>query len=615
MRHGWGAGRNGRGARCAFLGVTLFFSTVLITPPAEAFEATGIVLEGGQLTIEQVVEVARQQTPITVSSDAMERVAHGHDVVLEAALQNVPVYGLTRGVGLNKDRPVFKEVNGQRVLSEEVLDVSRQFNLNSLRSHAGASGEPMSAESVRAAMLIRLNTMLSGACGAQQDVAQHYIDFLNKGIVPVVPTTGTVGEADITLAAHIGLVMVGEWEAFYQGRRVSGAEALRTTGIQPLRPVGKDFLCIISNNDLVIGDAVLGVHDAEQYLQRAATVFALTLEGLNGNVAPFLDATTKVRPFPGVAEAASLIRDSLTGSSLWAASEERPLQDPLSYRDMAYTMGNALDATQNVKRMVTIGINHTEDNPMVAAEVTETERPGSSQLDSYLVRGKINGAIYPTANFEPLPMVAAVERLSLALGTLSDAFTMNILRLVEEEHSHLPRFLAGPNNKEGHAFGAIQKSFVALNTVNRTLAMPVSLDSVAIAGSVEDRATHSQLAVSHMRQIVSNLYELSSFQLLHATQAIDLRKDFTMGERTHKMYAAYRNVAPFVEKDRIFTHDIQRGVELLQNWPVDGRIPIGGVASGAGGTVPEVNVLLLAVGGTIVVVSMAFLVLRSRVRR
>jgi histidine ammonia-lyase len=589
---------------------------LLIPPQALASEAAGIELGGGQLTIEQVAEVARQQAPISVSSDTMDRVDHGYKVVLEAALQNVPVYGLTVGVGLNKDRPVFKEVNGQRVLSEEVLDVSRQFNLNSLRSHAGAAGEPMPAEVVRAAMLIRLNTLLSGACGAQKDVAQHYIDFLNKGIVPVVPSTGSVGEADITLASHIGLVMVGEWEAFYQGRRVRGAEALQAAGIPPLRPVGKDFLCIISNNDLVVGGAVLGVHDAEQYLQRAATVFALSLEGLNGNVAPFLDATTKARPFPGVVEAAGLIRDSLAGSSLWAASKGRLLQDPLSYRDMAYTMGNVVNAIQNAKRMITIGINHTEDNPMVDLDVTQTERPGSSQVASYLVRGKnYNGAIYPTANFEPLPMVAAVEHLSLALGTLSDAFTMNILRLSEDEHSHLPRFLAGPHNPEGHAFGAIQKSFVALNTVNRTLAMPVSLDSVAIAGSVEDRATHSELAVSHMRQLVGNLYELSSFQLLHATQAVDLRKGFTMGERTHKMYAAYRNVVPFVEKDRIFTPDIQRGVELLQNWPLEGRTPIGGVESGVGGTVSEVNVLLLVAGGMIVVASAVFLVLRRRSRR
>jgi histidine ammonia-lyase len=475
------------------LGVTLFLSAVFITPPAHASAVAGIELGGGQLTIEQVVEVARQHIPVSVSSGTMERVDQGHQVVLEAALQNVPVYGLTVGVGLNKDRAIFKEVNGERVLSEEVLDVSRQFNLNSLRSHSGAAGEPMSADVVRAAMLIRLNTMLSGACGAQRDVAQRYIDFLNKGIVPVVPAMGTVGEADITLASHIGLVMVGEWEAFYQGRRVSGTEALQAAGLPPLRPVGKDFLCIISNNDLVIGGATLGLHDARQYLQRAATVFALSLEGLNGNVAPFLETTTTVRTFPGVVEAAGLIRESLAGSSLWTKSEKRSLQDPLSYRDMAYTLGNALNAVQEARRMVTIGINHTEDNPMVALGSAGTERSGGSQVDSYLVRGETSGAIYPTANFDPLPMVAAVEHVSLALGTLSDAFTMNILRLSEDAHSHLPRFLAGPNNPEGHAFGAIQKSFVALNTVNRTLAMPVSLDSVAIAGSVEDRAIARRL--------------------------------------------------------------------------------------------------------------------------
>jgi histidine ammonia-lyase len=618
MHRGRGAGR---GAKCAFLGMTIFLSVVLATPPVQAYEAGGIELGSGRLTVEQVVEVARGQASISVSSDTMERVGRGFDVVLEAARQNVPVYGLTVGVGLNKDKKIFKEENGQRVISEEVFAVSRQFNLNSLRSHAGGAGEPMPAEVVRAGMLIRLNTILRGACGAQRDVAQRYVDFLNKGIVPVVPSMGTVGEADITLASHIGLVMVGEWEAFYQGRRMSGAEALNAAGLQPLRPVGKDFLCIISNNGLVVGDAVLGVHDAEQYLHRAATVFALSLEGLNGNVAPFLDATTKVRPFPGLVEAAGLVRGSLAGSSLWTMRKDRALQDPLSYRDMAYTLGNALDAVRNAKQMVVIAINHTEDNPMVALDVTEAERPGSTQMDSYLVGGKTNGAIYPTANFEPLPVVSAVERASLALGTFSDASTMNILRLVEPEISHLSRFLAAPTNEGGHAFGAIQKSFVALNNVNRTLAMPVSLNSVAIAGNIEDRATHSQLAAANMRKLVANLYELSSFQLLHATQAVDLRKDFTLGERTGKMHAAYRNVVPFVDRDRIFTPDIQQGVALLQSWPVDtieggygdnGRTPRGGVASGFGGTASGMNGWLLPIGGLTVVVSTVFWVLRRR---
>jgi histidine ammonia-lyase len=553
----------------------MFLSLVVVTPETWAAAANAVMLGDGQLTAEQVVEVARHQATVSVSPAAMQRVGRGFNVVMKAAVQNIPVYGLTVGVGQNKDKPVFNKSAADKPSasdkpSADVLAVSRQFNLNTLRSHGAGVGEPMPAEFVRAAMLIRLNTMLTGACGGQTDLAHHYIDFLNKGVVPVVPSKGSVGEADITLASHIGLVMIGEWEAFYQGRRVSGADALKAAGIKPLEPVGKDFLCIISNNDLEVGETLLAIHDAEQYLQRSVTVFSLSLEGINGNVAPFLEATTKPRPFPGVVEAAGLIRDSLAGSSLWSLTDpdlpdHRKLQDPLSYRDMAYTLGNALNAVADADRVFAIYINHTEDNPMVDLDVTKPERPDSSQVESYLLTAA-NGAIYPTANFESLPVVAVVERVSLALGILSDAFTMNTLRLDETEFTGLSRFLAAPDN-QGHAFGAIQKPLVALNSENRTLAIPVSLDSVAIAGNIEDRATHSELAVAHLRQLVDNLYELSSFQLLHAAQAVDLRGGFNLGERTRKLHDAYRNVVPFVKQDRIFTPDIQRGVTLLQNWP------------------------------------------------
>lgn len=451
----------------------------------------------------------------------------------------------------------------------------------------------MPTEVVLAAMLIRLNTMLSGSCGAQPEVVQRYIDFLNRDVVPVVPSLGTVGEADITLASHIGLVMIGEWEAFYRGRRLSGAEVLRAAGLQPLKPMGKDALCILSNNALVVGNAVLGAYDAEQYLQRETVVFALNLEGLNGNIAPFLEATTQARPFPGMMEAASLIRDALSGSSLWQVAEYRALQDPLSYRTMAYTLGNALEAVSDLRDILAVQVNHTEDNPMVALDVTRPEHADSTQLERYMVGGATNGAIYPTASFEALPVVSAVERVSLALATLSDAVTMNILRLDEPEFTHLSRFLAAPGN-QGHAFGAIQKSLVALNSENQASAMPVSLDDVPIAGNIEDTATNSQLAVVQMNQIVDNLYQLSSFQLLHAAQAVDLRQGFTLGEKTRPLRDAYRKVVPFVEHDRMFTTDIQQGAVFLQNWSVgdaevsngedNGLAPVGGASTGAGGT-------------------------------
>jgi histidine ammonia-lyase len=152
-----------------------------------------------------------------------------------------------------------------------------------------------------------------------------------------------------------------------------------------------------------------------------------------------------------------------------------------------------------------------------------------------------------------------------------------MMRLGEPEHTHLSRFLTAPDNP-GHAFGAIQKTFVAIDSENRALAMPVSLDTVPVAGAVEDRATDSNLAVTDMRKLVANLYELSSFELLFATQAVDLRKDFNLGEGTRKMYNAYRAVVPFVDQDRPFTPDLQRGETLLQGWTSD--TPEGNVGNG-----------------------------------
>ncbi len=195
---------------------------------------------------------------------------------------------------------------------------------------------------------------------------------------------------------------------------------------------------------------------------------------------------------------------------------------------------------------------------------------------------------------------------------------MNILRLSEPEFSHLSRFLAAPENR-GHAFGAIQKPFVAINSETHALAMPVSLDSVAIAGSIEDRATHSQLAVSHMQQILDNLYLLSSFQLLHAAQAVDLREGFTLGEQTRALHQAYRQVVPFVEQDRPFTPDIRQGAVFLESWTGaggtdedGGRAPAGGAAAGAGGMAQGAVVWMAVLGGIIAAAGMSLLILRDR---
>src|SRR5690606_11989487 len=169
--------------------------------------------------------------------------------------------------------------------------------------------------------------------------ASIYADYLNHDVTPVIPSLGTVGEADITLASHIGLAMIGEWDVFYQGKRLPAAEVMKQLNIVPLKPVGKDFLSILSTNSLTAGQATLAALDTQAFLDKQARLFAFMLEGFNGNVAPFSETAVAARPYAAMAQAAGRIRDALAGSDLWRRSADRALQDPLSFRTMAYTLG------------------------------------------------------------------------------------------------------------------------------------------------------------------------------------------------------------------------------------------------------------------------------------
>ncbi|MBG0510820.1 aromatic amino acid lyase [Agrobacterium sp. MOPV5] len=519
-------------------------------------------IDGQNLTVEQVVGLARDDSAkITLTESAGKRIAEGFDLVMEAALQGKAVYGLTVGVGWNKDRPVFAMKDGKRVLDDDLLKLSRAFNSTSLRAHGAGVGEPMAVEAVRAGMAIRLNQIATGRTGVQSAVAEMYRQFLEQGITPVVPSRGSVGEADITLASHIGLAMVGEGEVFMKGNRIPAARALAEAGIAPLEPVGKDFLSILSTNALTAGQAALLAHDTAGYLEKEAVVFGLALEGFNGNVAPFLAATNELRPFAENTFGALMVRSALDGSYLWSPAKDRALQDPLSYRTMAYVLGGAEIATQDLTKALEIQINHSDDNPGVVAGALDDKASG--QVSQYFIEGEVSGAIYPSAGFEMLPVASRVEALNTALVRLSQAITMQTIRFENPDMTHLSRFLAAETN-QGHAFGAIQKPLVALLAENQQIGAQAPVGSIAMAGNIEDLDSHAPLSVANLGRILDNLYWMSSIQLLHAAQAVDLRKPGQLGAGTKALFEDYRRTVPFVATDRIYTNDFNEGYRFLR---------------------------------------------------
>lgn len=524
--------------------------------------ASTVVLDGHKVTSDQIVNIANG-SKVDIDKSSLDRVVESHNFLMEAAKTGHKIYGLTVGVGLNKDRKMV-DTNGQ--LSDEVLKASRDFNLGLIRAHAGSVGPVMDVKTARAVLAVRLNNMLYGSTGVQKEVVELYKEFLNRDIIPVMPTKGSMGEADITILAAVGTAMIGEGEVFYHGERMPAAEALKKANIKPLSPVGKDSLSIISSNAYSAALAAIALEDMKRISKVSKYVYALSLEAFNGNVNPFLEETIKIHPMPGSISASKEVREILKGSSLWDADPKRPLQDPLSFRDAVHLMGAFDMAYADVNKLMNIQFNSSDDNPGISLDAKKTGT--SYQETSTYVNGKSSGALLRTSNFEPIPWVIEFEKVSIALAHNSLASAHRTIKLSDDTFTGLTRFLGTENSV--HAFGAMQKPFVALAGENQFLANPASLAYIPVAGNIEDIATNAPQVVKKVQTQLDNQYDILGMELIHAAQAIDLRMkqnpNLKLSPETEKMYKEYRKVVKFLDADRPLTDDFKKSSDFLRSY-------------------------------------------------
>jgi len=519
-----------------------------------------VTLDGHSITPAQISSVAAGEQ-VAIAPAALARVKQANQVLIDAAQNGQKIYGLTVGVGLNKDRPMV-DVHGK--LTQEVIDASRAFNIGLLHAHSGGIGEPMSEPLARATMVARLNMLLTGGGGVQPAVIDSYVAFLNKGITPVIPADGSVGEGDITVISHIGLAMIGEGDVYYQGKKVAAKAALQSSKTAQLSPYAKDALSILSSNAYSAANGALALDAMAHLIKVNTATFALSLQALNGNVSPFLQNTLALRPYPEVAATGKELRTLLAGSSLWNKDENRPLQDPLSFRSGVYLLAELQRSYQQAYDQLLIQLNSSDDNPGVTLGVTAPTKRDQDAA-GYVNQDGVEGAVLPTANFEPLPWVLPFEQLSLALAHNSLANAQQVVKLNNPSFTGLSRFLG--TDKTVHAFGAMEKPVMSLAMRNKELAMPVSLDYMPVAGDIEDIATNAPEVVNRLQQQIKNSYALLGILAVHDVQAIDLRRQkkdgFTLAPASEPLYQAVRSKVAFIEVDRPLAPDFAAAAQAL----------------------------------------------------
>ncbi|WP_028115945.1 HAL/PAL/TAL family ammonia-lyase [Ferrimonas senticii] len=526
--------------------------------------ADAIELNGKNITPEQIVAIGYQGEQVSLSKAGVERMERGHQVLLASAAQGMGVYGLTVGVGWNKDQPVFGK-DGK--MSPELRGKSELFNRDLTYTHTAAIGPYVSDDIVRMAMAIRLNQLMTGHIGIQPAVAQMYVDFLNHDIVPRVPARGSVGTADILPSAHIALAMMGEWDVTYKGKVMPAADAMKQAGLTPVKLYAKDALSIFSNSSMAVAYAVDVANKTEHLLEAAPKVVAMSLEALNGNVSPYLAQTVELRPMPYVAEVSADITAQLDGSYLWQVDDKRALQDPLAFRGSQWSLASAWDELHDLKSMINTHLNSSDDNPAIVLNSKDARQTyaDAPQVQKYFVDGEYSGAVFSASNFEPVQLAVKMQGLSIALGHVSRDSVFRTLKLADPAFTHLTRFMNAPEN-HGHGFGAIQKTFVNLFAESKALIDPVSLEGVAVAGYIEDTFTHMMLVGQRMDTVLDNLSYMYGLEMMHSAQGIDIRmrdEKRGIGAGTLEVHQNFRKQVPFVAQDRPFTKDIEAAKQYI----------------------------------------------------
>jgi histidine ammonia-lyase len=483
------------------------------------------------LMLDRLEAVARGAAPPGLDEVARERIRAARAVVEDAVARGEAVYGVTTGIG---------ELASVRIAPAD----AERLQLNLLRSHAVGAGEPLPDEVVRAMMLLLAASLARGHSGVRTELVELLLACLERGVVPVVPSRGSVGSSgDLAPLAHLGLVLVGEGEASYEGRRRSGAEALYAADLAPLRLTAKEGLALINGTHLMAAVGSLAVTDARRVLNAATTACALSLEAFKGSTVPFDARLQKVRPQPGQARVAARLRELLAGSEVVASHADcGRVQDPYTLRCAPQVIGAVADALDYVRGAIERELSAVTDNPLVF--------PSEGDV--------VNGG-----NFHGQPLSLPLDHLALALTELASYSERRTYALLSPSYAELPRFLS-PTPGLGTGLMIAQYAAAALVNECQVLAHPAGAGSIPTSAGQEDFNSMGAWAALKARTVVEHAARVVATELVCACQGLEFHRPLRTTPRLEDAVARVREIVPRVEEDRSLAKEIGRLADAVR---------------------------------------------------
>jgi histidine ammonia-lyase len=483
-------------------------------------------LTGDRLTVDDVWAVAVERAAVSLSDEARHRIGRAREVVERALMhRDEHTYGVNTGFGRFVSRTIPKELAGE-------------LQLRLLRSHACGVGEPYAPEIVRAAMLLRANALAKGCSGARLETVELLLDCLGRGVLPRVPSRGSVGASgDLAPLAHLALPLVGEGEAWFDGELLPGAEALERAGLQPVRLEAKEGLSLVNGTQFMAAIGALGLVRARRLARAADVACTQSLEALQGSSTSFMARIHELRGLRGQAASAANVERLLEGSAINEAHRWcDKVQDAYSLRCAPQVHGASRDVLDYVAYTVGAEINAATDNPLVLVD------------EEMLVS---NG------NFHGQPVAFALDALTMAVSELASISERRVERLVNPSLSDgLPAFLTSDGGLNS-GFMIPQYIAAALVSENKSLAHPASVDSIPTSAGQEDHVSMGNASALKAWQVLANAERALAIELLAGAQAVEFLAPLEPGRGVRAARAAVRDLSPRLHDDRPLARDIE----------------------------------------------------------